>query len=159
MFERCFLIHAPDISSVLRDTKCETLCVFTFFQDQRRSSLSFLLAESDDDEWSESMATRPLKITRPNADSGLPKKNICRYRFMFQAVISNTSNREGWNITSHNYETLKSHGREGYNCISVKWAFYLLFANFVTIRDNYFIRRGDDFSLGILGEFNALYIV
>ena len=32
-------------------------------------------------------------------------------------------------------------------------------ANFVTIRDNYFIRRGDDFSLGILGESNALYII
>lgn len=83
MFERCFLIHAPDASSVLTDTKCETLCVFTFFQDQRRSSLSFLLAESDDDEWSESMATRPLKITRPNADSGLPEKKNRRYRFIF----------------------------------------------------------------------------
>lgn len=81
MFECCFLIHAPDVSSVLTDKKCETLCVFTFFQDQRRSSLSFLLAEGDNDEWSESMATPPLKITRPTADSGLPEKNIRRYRY------------------------------------------------------------------------------
>ncbi|XP_015771053.1 PREDICTED: uncharacterized protein LOC107349422 isoform X1 [Acropora digitifera] len=44
--------------------------------DQRRSSLSFLLAESDDDEWSESMATPPLKIARPNADSDGTNKDV-----------------------------------------------------------------------------------
>lgn len=78
-----FLIQVPDVSSVLADIKCETPCVFIFFQDQRRSSLSFLLAESADDEWSESMATPPLKITRPTADTGLPEQNTRRYRFIF----------------------------------------------------------------------------
>ena len=45
-------------------------CVCVFLQGPRRSSLSCLLAGSDDDEiaeWSESMATPPLKITKPAA--------------------------------------------------------------------------------------------
>lgn len=47
--------------------------MFILFQGRGKSSLSFLLAGSDDDEvaeWSESMATPPLKITRPAANIG-----------------------------------------------------------------------------------------
>lgn len=53
--------------------------LISFFQGQRRSSLYYLLAGSEDDEpaeWSDSMATPPLKIVSPStaADAG---RRVC----------------------------------------------------------------------------------
>lgn len=48
-----------------------------FFQGQRRSSLYCLLAGSEDDEpaeWSDSMATPPLKIVSPSTAAG---RRVC----------------------------------------------------------------------------------